>query len=68
MRRHTPRISNAVAAWTAVVVIGLVCYFVFGGSVPFQSSGYQLQAVFTSPTNLHINPYPNTAAPGQTFE
>jgi ABC-type transporter Mla subunit MlaD len=54
VRRHKPRISNSQAAWIAIVVIGIACYFVFGGSVPFQSAGFQLRAVFTSPTNLHI--------------
>ena len=54
VRRHTPRVSNGLAAWIAIVVIGLLCFFVFGGSLPFRGSGFVLRAVFTSPTDLHI--------------
>jgi ABC-type transporter Mla subunit MlaD len=35
-------------------VIGLVCYFVFGGSLPFSGTPFQLKAAFTTQTELHI--------------
>jgi phospholipid/cholesterol/gamma-HCH transport system substrate-binding protein len=54
MRRHKPRVSNSQAAVIAIVVIGVVCYLVFGGSVPFQGSPFVLKAMFTSNTDLHI--------------
>ncbi|HWD65422.1 MAG TPA: MlaD family protein [Solirubrobacteraceae bacterium] len=54
MRRHPARVSNLQAAVAAIVVIGIACYFVFGGPVPFSGSGYRLRAVFTANTELHI--------------
>jgi virulence factor Mce-like protein len=54
MRRHTPRVSNLQAAGVAIAAIVIACYFVFGGPVPFSSSGYILKAAFTANTELHI--------------
>jgi phospholipid/cholesterol/gamma-HCH transport system substrate-binding protein len=54
MRRHEPRVSKFAAGVIGIVVIGIACYFVFGGSLPFQSSPFQLKAAFTSQTDLHI--------------
>jgi phospholipid/cholesterol/gamma-HCH transport system substrate-binding protein len=55
MRRHRSRISNLVAGLIAIVVIGVVCYLVFGGSVPFTPSPFVLNATFTSQTELHLD-------------
>ncbi len=52
--RRRQRISNFRAGLIAVVVIGAVCYLVFGGSLPFSGSPFVLKAVFTSETQLHI--------------
>jgi ABC-type transporter Mla subunit MlaD len=54
MRRHTPRISNRVAGIIAIAVIAAVCYLVFGGSLPFTGTPFQLKAVFTNQVSLHI--------------
>ena len=54
MRRHAPRISRFWAGIIGVVVIGTACYFVFGGALPFAGTPFQLKAVFTSQTELHI--------------
>jgi phospholipid/cholesterol/gamma-HCH transport system substrate-binding protein len=54
VRRDKPRVSNSRAAIIAVVVLLGVCYFVFGGGLPFGGSGFVLKAVFTSNTDLHI--------------
>ena len=54
MRRHQPRISPVQAAIAAIVAIAIVCYLVFGGSVPFGSKPFVLNAVFTSNTEIHI--------------
>ncbi len=35
-------------------MIGIACYFVFGGSPPWAGAPFQLKAVFTSETELHI--------------
>ncbi len=55
MRRHRSRISNLVAGLIAIVVIGVVCYLVFGGSVPFGASPFVLNATFTKQTELHLD-------------
>jgi phospholipid/cholesterol/gamma-HCH transport system substrate-binding protein len=55
MRRHRSRVSNLSAGVIAAVVIGLACYLVFGGSVPFSSSPFVLKAMFTAETQLHLN-------------
>jgi ABC-type transporter Mla subunit MlaD len=47
-------VSDFIAGVIAVGVIAVACYLVFGGSVPFSGSGYQLKALFTSETELHI--------------
>jgi phospholipid/cholesterol/gamma-HCH transport system substrate-binding protein len=54
VRRHKPRISKLAAGVIAIVVIATACYFVFGGSSPFAKQPFQLKAVFTSETQLHI--------------
>jgi phospholipid/cholesterol/gamma-HCH transport system substrate-binding protein len=54
MRRHKPRVSNLGAGVIGAVVIGIACYLVFGGSLPFSGTPFQLKAVFTSETDLHI--------------
>jgi phospholipid/cholesterol/gamma-HCH transport system substrate-binding protein len=54
IRRHKPRVSNLAAGLIAVFVIGVACYLVFGGSVPFSGSGFVLKAMSTSQTELHI--------------
>ncbi len=54
MRRHRPRVSTVRAAISAIVVIGLACYLVFGGAVPFSGTPFVLNAVFTSNTEIHI--------------
>jgi ABC-type transporter Mla subunit MlaD len=35
-------------------VVGIACWFIFGGGLPFQGSPFVLKAVFTSQTQLHI--------------
>ncbi len=54
MRRHKPRVSNFAAGVIGAIVIGIACYLVFGGSLPFSGSPFVLKAVFTSQTELHI--------------
>jgi phospholipid/cholesterol/gamma-HCH transport system substrate-binding protein len=54
MRRHQPRISRFAAGVIGAVVIGTACYFVFGGSLPFSGTPFQLKAQFTAETELHI--------------
>ena len=54
MRRHRARVSNLAAGVIAIVVIGIACYFVFGGSSPFAGKPFVLKAMFTSQTQLHI--------------
>lgn len=53
-RRRRPRISNLAAGIIGVVAIAVVCYAVFGGTLPFSGSPFVLKAVFTTPTQLHI--------------
>jgi ABC-type transporter Mla subunit MlaD len=54
VRRHKPRISRFAAGLIGIVVIATICYFVFGGSLPFQGSPFVLKAEFTTNTQLHI--------------
>jgi phospholipid/cholesterol/gamma-HCH transport system substrate-binding protein len=54
MRRHRSRISNLTAGLLAAVLIGAVCYLVFGGPIPFSGSPFLLKATFTAETELHI--------------
>jgi phospholipid/cholesterol/gamma-HCH transport system substrate-binding protein len=54
MRRHKPRVSNLWAGVMGAAVILIICYLVFGGSLPFSGSPYVLKAEFTSQTQLHI--------------
>ncbi len=54
VRRHSARISNLQAALAASAVVLVACYLVFGGPVPFTSSGFVLRAAFTANTELHI--------------
>jgi phospholipid/cholesterol/gamma-HCH transport system substrate-binding protein len=53
-RRHTALIPNWAAGIIAAVVILAVCWLVFGGPIPFSGSGYQLKAMFTAQTELHL--------------
>jgi phospholipid/cholesterol/gamma-HCH transport system substrate-binding protein len=54
MRRHRSRVSNLAAGAVAAVLILIVCYLVFGGSVPFSGSPFTLKATFTVETQLHL--------------
>jgi ABC-type transporter Mla subunit MlaD len=54
-RRRRSRISNAIAGVIATVVILAACWLVFGGPIPFKSSPFQLKAVFTVQTQLHLD-------------
>jgi phospholipid/cholesterol/gamma-HCH transport system substrate-binding protein len=54
MRRHKPRLSAFAAGVIGIAVIAIACYFVFGGSPPWAGTPFQLKAVFTSETQLHI--------------
>ncbi len=54
VRRHTPRVSRFAAGVIAALVIAIACYFVFGAALPFSGTPFQLKAVFTSETQLHI--------------
>ena len=54
MRRHRSRVSNLAAGAIAAVVILAVCYLVFGGSIPFSGSPFELRAAFTVETQLHL--------------
>src|SRR6201995_235307 len=54
MRRHRARVSNLAAGLIAIAVIGIACYYVFGGSWPFSGKPFVLKAMFTSQTQLHI--------------
>jgi ABC-type transporter Mla subunit MlaD len=54
-RRHTPRISSAVAGLAAIVVIFAACWLVFGGPTPWSGGGYKLRAMFTVQTELHLD-------------
>src|SRR5436309_8933722 len=53
MRRRS-RISAFTAGIIGILALAIVCYLVFGGSIPFSGTPYQLKAVFTSQTQLHI--------------
>jgi phospholipid/cholesterol/gamma-HCH transport system substrate-binding protein len=54
VKRHRSRVSNLAAGVIAAVVIFVVCYLVFGGSLPFSGSPFVLRATFTTQTQLHI--------------
>ncbi len=54
MRRHRSRVGNLAAGAIAAVVILAVCYLVFGGSIPFSGSPFELRAAFTVETQLHL--------------
>lgn len=54
MRRHRSRVSNFVAGIIGAILIGAVCWLVFGGSTPFGASPYVLKAMFTAQTQLHL--------------
>jgi phospholipid/cholesterol/gamma-HCH transport system substrate-binding protein len=54
VRRHRSRVSNLAAGLIAIAVIGIACYYVFGGSWPFSGKPFVLKATFTSQTQLHI--------------
>ncbi|MFZ0385198.1 MAG: MlaD family protein [Solirubrobacteraceae bacterium] len=52
MRRA--RVPNYVAGLIGVLVIFVICWLVFGGPIPFSGNGFQLKAVYTSETELHL--------------
>jgi ABC-type transporter Mla subunit MlaD len=54
VRRRRSRISNLTAGVIAALIIGGVCYFVFGGANPFAASPFVLKATFTVETQLHL--------------
>jgi phospholipid/cholesterol/gamma-HCH transport system substrate-binding protein len=54
MRRHRSRVSNLAAGLVAGIVVLVVCYLVFGGSVPFTGSPFPIEATFTAQTQLHL--------------
>jgi virulence factor Mce-like protein len=54
MRRHRSRVSNFAAGIIGVLLVGAVCWLVFGGSTPFAGSPYVLKAMFTAQTQLHL--------------
>lgn len=54
MRRHRSRVSDGVAGLIALILVGAVCWLVFGGPVPFGSSPFTLRATFTAETQLHL--------------
>jgi virulence factor Mce-like protein len=43
-----------MAGLVAGVLVLVVCYLVFGGSLPFSSTPFQLKATFTAETQLHL--------------
>ena len=53
MRRHGSRISSLWAGAIGIVLVGAVCWLVFGLPIPFGSSPFVLKAVFTGETELH---------------
>jgi phospholipid/cholesterol/gamma-HCH transport system substrate-binding protein len=53
MRRRS-RIGPFAAGLLGIVFLVVVCYLVFGGGLPFSGTPYQLKALFTSETQLHI--------------
>ncbi len=52
--RRAPRVSILQAGIVGIVLIAGLCYFVFGGSLPWASSPFVLKATFTANTELHI--------------
>jgi phospholipid/cholesterol/gamma-HCH transport system substrate-binding protein len=55
MRRHrSSRVPNFVAGLAAVIVVGAVCWLVFGGPTPFGGAPFVLKATFTAETELHL--------------
>jgi phospholipid/cholesterol/gamma-HCH transport system substrate-binding protein len=52
--RHRSRVTNLTAGLTAGILVLVVCYLVFGGSIPFSGSPFQLRATFTAETQLHL--------------
>jgi phospholipid/cholesterol/gamma-HCH transport system substrate-binding protein len=52
--RRRSRVTNFTAGILGVLVLLIICYLVFGGSLPFSGTPYQLKAVFTTQTQLHI--------------
>ena len=54
-RRHGSRIPHPVTGVVAAVVILAVCWVVFGGPTPFAGSPFEVKAVFTVQTQLHLD-------------
>jgi phospholipid/cholesterol/gamma-HCH transport system substrate-binding protein len=48
------RVPNYAAGLIGVLVIFVICWLVFGGPIPFAGNGFQLRAVYTSETELHL--------------
>jgi ABC-type transporter Mla subunit MlaD len=53
-QRRRSRINTFTAGVLGVLFLAIISYLVFGGSIPFSGTPYQLKAVFTSQTQLHI--------------
>jgi ABC-type transporter Mla subunit MlaD len=54
MKRRRGRFSKFTAGILGGIFIFVICYLVFGGSIPFQAAPFKLKAVFTTNTELHI--------------
>ncbi len=54
MRRRKPRLSTFAAGLIGLVIVGFAVYVIFGGPNPLASTPFELKAMFTSPTQLHI--------------
>ena len=55
LKRHGSRVPNLAAGLIGIVVIVAICWVVFGGPIPFSGSGFTLEAVYTSQTELHLD-------------
>lgn len=55
MRRHRSRVSNLAAGVIAVALVAILTYVVFGGPIPFAGTPFELKAVFTTDTQLHLH-------------
>ena len=64
-RPALPDLSNSVAGFGAAIVILAVCWVVFGGPTPFGGSPFELKAVFTVQTQLHLDSH-RPASPAST--
>ena len=53
-RTRRQRITPIPAAAVALTLFALLCYFIFGGRLPWAASPFVLRATFTANTQLHI--------------